>query len=92
MKTNNLLLAVLAFVIIGCTEDFTPKPKGFNHIPLPKHSYVLLTDSTSPYSFEYAKIAKRFSSKNSQLLVGRVKNSVCGAIAEHTELIVMDVT
>lgn len=42
------------------------------------------------YCLEYARIAQRFSSKNSQLLAGRVKCSVCSVIAEHAEMVVLD--
>ncbi len=55
---NSLLLIALSLLVLSCSEDFTPKPKGFNHIPLPEHSYIVLSDTNSPYSFEYASIAK----------------------------------
>lgn len=42
------------------------------------------------YCLEYAGIAKRFSPKNSQALLGRLRTSVCGAIAEHAEMVVLD--
>lgn len=56
MKTRLLLIA-LSILVFSCTQDFTPKPKGFNHIPLPEHSYMLFSDSNALYSFEYADIA-----------------------------------
>ncbi|GGK84476.1 gliding motility lipoprotein GldD [Rufibacter glacialis] len=64
MKKNNPLL-VTAFLcgflfLIGCTEDYTPKPKGYNRIDLPEAKYVQLQER-HPYTFEhsvYAKILK----------------------------------
>ena len=45
------------------------------------------------YCLKYAGIARQFSSssKNHQSLIGRVKTSVCGVIAETAELVVLDV-
>lgn len=37
-------------------EVYTPKPKGFNRIDLPKHEYVML-DGDYPYNFEISKSA-----------------------------------
>ncbi|NVO84878.1 gliding motility lipoprotein GldD [Hymenobacter terrestris] len=43
----------------GCTStpDFTPKPKGYNRIDLPAHSYQQLAPGR-PYTFEYSRAAK----------------------------------
>lgn len=43
----------------GCTSapDFTPKPKGYNRIDLPPHSYQQLPPGR-PYTFEYSRAAK----------------------------------
>ena len=43
----------------ACDEEqvFQPKPKGFNKIDLPEHSYKQL-DSTHPFSFEYSSLAE----------------------------------
>lgn len=43
-------------VVSGCNTDYTPKPKGFNRIELPTHSYLTLPD-TLPYVFEYSEHA-----------------------------------
>ena len=54
MKTVvNLVLVILTIVVISsCEESYTPKPKGYFRIDLPKESYVQL-DSVFPYKFEY---------------------------------------
>lgn len=56
MKIRNLGL-ILAVSLMGCGNDYLPKPKGYNRIDLPDFSYQLLPDSF-PYSFEYSKHAK----------------------------------
>ncbi|MBC6401003.1 MAG: gliding motility lipoprotein GldD [Ekhidna sp.] len=47
----------MAVSLMGCGNDYLPKPKGYNRIDLPDFSYQLLPDSF-PYSFEYSKHAK----------------------------------
>ena len=47
----------IALTLFGCSKDFTPKPKGFNRLDLPDHSYTNLPDSL-PYNFEISKAAK----------------------------------
>jgi gliding motility-associated lipoprotein GldD len=55
---KHLILLVAIFLIIGaCSQDYMPKPKGYNRIPLPEHEYVQLADSF-PYQFEYSKYAQ----------------------------------
>jgi gliding motility-associated lipoprotein GldD len=39
------------------TSDYTPKPKGYNRIDLPPHSYQQLAPG-HPYTFEYSRYAK----------------------------------
>ena len=41
----------------SCRKSHMPKPKGYNRITLPEHSYQQLPDSF-PYSFEYSKYAR----------------------------------
>ena len=48
---------IYIILLVGCTSDFMPKPKGYNRIILPDHEYVALPD-TLPYAFEYSKHAK----------------------------------
>lgn len=54
---NKLLATTVSFLLLGCTSDFLPKPKGYNRINLPEAEYLALPD-TFPYSFEYSKHAK----------------------------------
>ncbi|MDX1903252.1 MAG: gliding motility lipoprotein GldD [Thermonemataceae bacterium] len=59
-KKIYLLLGQITFLLLwACSpeeEDFTPKPKGYNRITLPKNEYLGL-DSSYPYFFEYSKYA-----------------------------------
>ena len=50
------LLAVPLFLLLSCSEDYLPKPKGYNKIDLPPHSFQLLMED-HPYVFEYSKNA-----------------------------------
>lgn len=55
---KQLIYIVLIAMLIGaCSKAYTPKPKGFNRIDLPKHAYIGLPDSF-PYDFEYSKHAE----------------------------------
>lgn len=51
-----LFVSAAAIIAASCSKDFTPKPKGYNRIPLPGTAYVPLPD-TLPYRFEYSKYA-----------------------------------
>jgi len=44
-------------LLASCSQDYRPKPKGYNRIVLPSHEYIALPD-TLPYHFEYNKNAK----------------------------------
>ncbi len=54
--TFNLIL-VAAFVLVSCSENYTPLPRGYFRIDLPEHIYQL-SDTTFPYYFEYPVYAK----------------------------------
>jgi len=47
-----LILSVSLLWLASCHSDYTPKPRGYFRIDLPKHEYRLF-DRTFPYSFEY---------------------------------------
>ena len=47
-------LGTLCF--LACDSNYIPKPKGFNRIDLPEHSYQNTPD-TLPYSFQFSKSA-----------------------------------
>ena len=54
MKPFKTILIILISVIYfsSCSENYTPKPRGYFRIDLPKKSYVKL-DSVFPYTFDY---------------------------------------
>lgn len=54
MKKTNYLLVVFAIFIalLGCNNDYTPKPRGYFRIDLPEKKYQVLPDGL-PYRFEY---------------------------------------
>jgi gliding motility-associated lipoprotein GldD len=52
-----ILVLILIFVLAGCRQDYTPKPRGYFRIDLPEKQYTRF-DSTYPYSFEYPVYAK----------------------------------
>ena len=54
---TKIIFLVMASFILGCRQEYLPKPKGFNRIVLPENSYQVLPDSF-PYSFEYSKEAR----------------------------------
>jgi gliding motility-associated lipoprotein GldD len=41
----------------ACTQDYQPKPKGYNRLILPSAEYRITPDSL-PYQFEYSKHAR----------------------------------
>ena len=51
-----LILALLG-ILFGCSESFTPKPKGYNRLELPEREYISLPDSL-PYSFDVSKAVR----------------------------------
>jgi gliding motility-associated lipoprotein GldD len=52
-----LLLMVGLGLGLGCTREYSPKPKGYNRLILPERAYQGLPD-TLPYYFEYSKHAR----------------------------------
>lgn len=54
-----LVIAFVAVVVWSCSQDFLPKPKGYNRIDLPEAAYQPLPD-TLPYQFDYSKHAVLF--------------------------------
>lgn len=63
MKRNNGLLITALLSVCVCLfscnneSEYTPKPKGYNRIDLPKAKYQSLTE-LHPYTFEYSTYAK----------------------------------
>jgi gliding motility-associated lipoprotein GldD len=48
-----ILLYFLTFVVISCNSAYSPKPRGYFRIELPKHEYQSFSRPEFPYSFEY---------------------------------------
>ena len=57
MDKASITILVMIVALMGCTESFTPKPKGYNRLELPESNYISLPDSL-PYSFEISKAAR----------------------------------
>jgi gliding motility-associated lipoprotein GldD len=57
MRLLCMLSGLLVLAACWSEQDFKPKPKGYHHIELPPHQYVLTPDSL-PYIFEYSAHAK----------------------------------
>jgi gliding motility-associated lipoprotein GldD len=51
-----LLFICLAVFLFGCNQDYTPKPRGYYRIDLPKKDYVELSGEY-PYTFDYPAYA-----------------------------------
>ena len=51
------LVFLLILLFSACSQDYVPKPKGYNKIVLPEHEYLQLSDSF-PYQFQYSKHAE----------------------------------
>ncbi len=47
---------MIGLLVISCSRDYQPKPKGYNRLILPEASYTLSPD-TLPYRFEYSNRA-----------------------------------
>jgi hypothetical protein len=61
------LILISSFFFISCKQDYSPKPKGYNRLVLPKEEYQMSPDSL-PYQFEYSTAAtlQRESSRGSE--------------------------
>lgn len=47
------LCFLLILAAVGCNDDFTPRPKGYFLINLPKRHYRTFDEPGFPYAFEY---------------------------------------
>ena len=52
-----LIMALFPVLFSACDNDYLPKPKGYNRIVLPEHSYYSIPD-TFPYVFEISKYSR----------------------------------
>ena len=48
---------VLSLLGVACTQEYQPKPKGYNRLILPSAEYRISPDSL-PYRFEYSRHAR----------------------------------
>lgn len=53
IRLSKLLILIICWLSLSCSQDFLPKPKGYNRIPLPAPAYQALPD-TLPYQFDYS--------------------------------------
>lgn len=56
-RVKGLLVVGSFLLLVGCSQDYLPKPLGYNRLILPEPVYQPLPD-TLPYTFEYSKHAK----------------------------------
>lgn len=60
---NHIAFCLILFFLVSCgrknsdSQDFSPKPKGYNRIDLPQVGYQKMTEK-HPYNFEYSKYAQ----------------------------------
>jgi gliding motility-associated lipoprotein GldD len=68
MRINRfILVAVIAFLLASCQNNYVPKPRGYYRIDFPSKEYRQF-DTTFPFTFEYPVYSKIFrdSSKLSE--------------------------
>ena len=53
IRLSKLLILIICWLFLSCSQDFLPKPKGYNRIQLPTPAYQALPD-TLPYQFDYS--------------------------------------
>jgi len=57
-KIKRSLISLLAVgFLCACNNDYTPKPRGYFRIDLPKKSYKSFDSTGFPYSFDYPEYA-----------------------------------
>ena len=57
VNTKSVFLGFCLLALLGCREEFTPKPKGYNRIDLPVPKYQPLREA-HPYFFEYSAYSR----------------------------------
>lgn len=60
-------LTPFIFILIGCSDPYIPKQKGYHIIDLPEHKYIALQDQSHPYTFEHSVYAKVQPHKKSSI-------------------------
>jgi gliding motility-associated lipoprotein GldD len=57
-RTLNLMtIIILPMLLSACEKEYIPKPKGYNRIDLPPHTYQKLKED-HPFTFEYSKASR----------------------------------
>jgi len=56
LKKISLYIFLSGFLFSSCNQHYTPKPRGYFRINLPRKSYQMF-DSTFPYTFAYSTYA-----------------------------------
>ncbi|MFZ9299592.1 MAG: hypothetical protein ACO23V_01375 [Chitinophagaceae bacterium] len=51
-------LYICLMVFFSCNSPFTPKPRSYYKIDMPKHEYQVFNEPSFPYQFEYPVYAK----------------------------------
>ncbi len=54
---TSLVLVIMSMAFTACNETYSPKPKGYFRIDMPRHEYQVF-DSSFPYSFSYPVYAR----------------------------------
>jgi gliding motility-associated lipoprotein GldD len=57
MIEKSKYILILLFIISGCKQNYSPKPRGYYRIDFPEKNYVHF-DTTCPFSFEYPSYGK----------------------------------
>ncbi|MCR9016227.1 gliding motility lipoprotein GldD [Aquiflexum gelatinilyticum] len=53
MMKRNYIPLILLFILLSCSSDYLPKPKGYNRLDLPEREFIALKNDV-PYSFEHS--------------------------------------
>lgn len=59
VKTVSILSVIIAVILVGCKQDYTPKPHGYFRIEFKEKSYHRLDSDAFPYNFDvplYSKV------------------------------------
>jgi len=54
---RKLLYLIPISLLLSCGQDFLPKPKGYNRIDIPDHSFTTLSMDL-PYQFEHSRFSE----------------------------------
>ena len=57
LRNKPLRYLSACLLLVACSSDYQPKPKGYNRLDLPEQSYLISPD-TLPYQFEYSRHAQ----------------------------------